>query len=275
MTELTINEQNYRGPSTWDEIKTSKQYLRLFKLSRVAVSAPFARFHSLKIIYGIPRRVTKLFFQNPNRLPEESDFLSPSDRAILLGMQLMETVKWVWDKIPVRRFFHQQIHIFGRTFSGPGDGFGEMKFGQYMFAERYFDALRKEGEDYKENMHLFIAALYRRDNGKDWSKTEIDRNLRWLRWMSPKKQEAIVFNYAGLRYQLTQDFKEVFPVPTEGETQTKKAKNASGWLDIVLSLSEKNIEMLYTYEKADLFLVMKVLTNTIIQNKEISANSKS
>lgn len=274
MTKLTINDQDYSGPSSWDELTTRKQYLKLFKLSRVAVSAPFARFLALKIIYGISKRVSKLFFDNRDRIPEEKDFLSPSDRAILLGLQLMDTIQWIWDKLPLQKFHYQDIRIFGRKFNGPGDSFGEMKFGQYMFVERFFEALRKEGQDYKQNLHLFLASLYRRDNSAEWNKKEIDQNLKWVRWISPKTQEAIVFNYAGLRYQLTQDFKEVFPKPAEGETQTAKAKNASGWLDILLSITEKDLRMLYSYENADLFLVMKVLTNVIRQNKELEAARK-
>jgi hypothetical protein len=274
MTNLSINDKSYTGPSSWDEIQTTKQYLRLFKLSRVAVRSTLARFHALKLVYGIPRKVSKLFFENNDRIPEESDFLSPSDRAVLLGEHLMETVQWVWNNMPLRKFRYQAIRILGRKFYGPGDSFSEMKFGQYMFVERFFEALQKDSQDYKTNMHLFLASLYRRNNNVEWSKNEIDRNLWWVRWLSPKKQEAIVHNYAGIRYQLTQDFPDVFPKPVAGATETVKAKNASGWLDIVLSISEKNIEMLYTYEKADLFLVMKVLTNTIRQNKEIQASAK-
>jgi hypothetical protein len=267
MTNLQINDKKYVGPDSWDTLTSQRQFLRLFKLSRVSTSAKFARFLALKIVYGIPKHVVKLFFDNPDRIPEESDFLSPSDRAILLGVQLMETVEWVWDKVPMSRWYYPSVLVFLKKFKGPEDGFGGLTFGQYMFSERFFDALQNENEDYKTNLQLFLATLYRPGSQKIFDPGKIEQYAKWLQWIPKQKQEAIVFNYAGLRYQLTKDFPEVFPKARDKESESLQAKNASGWLDVALSLTGKDLTMLKAYESADLWLVMKVLTNVIRENK--------
>ena len=269
MTNLQINNKHYSGPASWDELMSQRQFLRLFKLSRIATNATYARFLALRIVYKMPRRVVKLFFSNPDRIPDETDFFSPSDRAVLLGIQLMDTVAWVWDKVPLTRWYYPSLRIFGRKFKGTEDGFRGITFGQYMFSERFFDALQNENTDYKTNLQLFLGTIYRPTSQKSFDSSKIESNAKWLRWLPKQKQESIAYNYAGLRYQLTKEFPDVFPKPKEHDKESAQAKGSSGWLDVALSLSGKDLNMLYTYENADLWLVMKVLSNVIKENKAL------
>lgn len=257
--------KTYSGASSWDELGSKKLFLRLFKLSRIAVDAPFARFMAGKILFKVPGRYLKALFGDPRRLEDEQTLTSNSDLSILLGLQFMAHISWVWEKMPKRTWYFPSMRIFGRKYESISDGLSEMTFGQFMFVERYFEQCTDENAKYAENLRLFLACLYR-PQGSGFNHKDIERIAWWMRFVPSTRKEAILFNYTGLREHLCVRFPEIFPKPDPNDKTVKK-KGSSDWIDVALSLAGKDIEMFHAYENDDVWLVLKIIKNVILDAK--------
>lgn len=258
--------KDFKGAGIWDEIESTKQFVRLFKLSRFAVDSPHTRFFAAKLLYGLPDKYLMLIFNDPRRLTDDDMMLSGADRSLLMGMALMENMEWVWNEGPKVKWFFTDIFIWGRKFTSIGDNFAGLTFGQFMWVERYFELCINENAHYEKNLHLFLGSLYSA-SGEGFNHKSIESDAKWMRWMSKGKKEAILFNYTGLRDQLAKAFPAIFPPPDPNASAAKPVKSASGWIDVALSLAGKDIRMFHEYEQDDVWLVLKIISNVIEQSK--------
>ncbi|GAB3177649.1 hypothetical protein [Telluribacter humicola] len=273
---LTRGRRKYSGPSGWNELKKPSLYRKLYRLSRIGFHIPTTRFMALRLVYRMPERVSKLFFAPKTVSPTaEGSLLDDSDRTVLIGHQLLDTVQWIWDRFPNRRWHYKTLWVLWKRFQGPDDEFRGMTFQQFMFAERHFEETLKP-ERYRQGVLMLAATLYV-PRGRAFDPERIARHARWLRWVPGDLLEAIAHNYIGIRYQFTLDFPEVFESdPDDDENKVRKVRSATsaGWLDVALSLVGENIPLLHEYEKEELWMVMKVLQNAMIRNKELAEQNK-
>lgn len=258
--------KEFNGPGSWDEIASAKQFLRLFKLSRFAVESPYTRFLAAKVLYGLPDKYLTRIFSDPRRLTDGEMLLNHADRSVLMGMALMENMEWVWNESIEKRWFFPKVLLWGRRFVSIGDNFADLLFGQFMWVERYFELCINESADYEKNLHLFLGSLYTA-SGEEFSHKAIESTAKWMGWMSKAKKEAILFNYTGLRDQLAKAFPAIFPPPDPSNTPAKPVKSASGWIDVALTMAGKDIRMFHEYERDDVWLVLKIISNVIEQAK--------
>jgi hypothetical protein len=255
---------SYTGPKGWEEVKSPSLFLQLFRLSVIGLAVPAARFMALRLVYAMPERVSKLLF-NPKQ---------DIERHLLLGEQLMETVRWIWDEVPRRRWHVPTLRVGWRTLHGPGDRLQHMTFGQFMFVERYFEATQEEGKNYQQDMRYLAACLYL-PKGEGFRKDSLSARARWMNTVPKDQLQAIRLNYLGLRYQLTLDFKEVFHAPGEepAKKPTPPSATQAGWLDVALDLAGEDIRKLHDYEAEDLFLFMKLLQKVVIRARKMEVES--
>lgn len=264
MMELGIvidgKQRNYSGPAKWDELKNARMYQAIFRLSRITAVYSPARFGAIALLFGIPRKIRKYL----TTVTDETD----PDLLLTIDLLMQET-GWIWDEHPRKVFFHQRLKVLWKRFDGPRDSFGEMSFGKFIFADRFFEQL-KTSRDYKKTSRLFMAALYCPEEG--FHPKKIDELEKWMRLVPADVREAIIYNYAGLRMQLAENFPEVFEPPKAGD-KPKADKMATGWLDVAINLAGDDLGKLGEYQKGDLFLVMKVLKNAVVRSKLLEENN--
>lgn len=257
--QLQTNQKThtYTGPKGWEEVSTAQLFLQLYRLSVIGLTVPAARFIALRLVYRMPERVSKLLF-NPKQ---------DMERHLLLGSELMNTVRWIWDELPRRRWHLPALRVKWGRLHGPGDRLKHMTFGQFMFVERYFESTQEEGKNYADDMRHLVACLYL-PRKTAFDPETVSTRARWMATVPPDQQQAVRMNYLGLRYQLTLDFKEVFCAPGDVPSAKPSATQA-GWLDVALDLAGEDIRKLHDYETTDLFVMMKVLQKAVLRAREM------
>lgn len=261
-------KRTYTGPSGWEEVTSRKQFVRLTRLVFLGELIRSVRFAALKAVYGMsPFRAKELFSSKDYGRDHQDSILTTADQNAILGQKLLKTTDWIWNTLPHSKWHFPVIRILHKKYTGPGDGFSDMTFGQFIFVERYFSAIHKGADDYKFNLQMFLGSVFL-EKGNPFMMDNISRNARWLRLLKPRTQEAILHNYSGLRNTLVRSFPEIFESDPDTKPKQKTGKS-SGWLDVALSLAGDDLAKLHTYEENNLWLVMKVIHNAVLRSREM------
>lgn len=271
--QLTVAGQlkTYKGVSSWEEVTSRKQYIRLTRLVYLGELVPAVKFAALRVIYGInPKNVRELFSSRDFSRLNEGSTITVAEYNALTGQRLMDTTNWIWATLPHDQWHFPALRIFHKRFTGPASGLSDMTFGQFIFVDRYYSTIHKDAEHYAEHLKLFVSALFL-PKGKPFMMDNISRNATWVKFLKPKTQEAILHNYTGLRNSLVRTFPEIFEADPNAKPDKVLKKSSSGWLDVAMSLAGDDLAKLHTYEENNLWLVMKVIHNAVLRNREMEA----
>lgn len=166
------------------------------------------------------------------------------------------------------KHFFIEVPYKGNILHGFHDNFKYTKFGEFIFADTYYQAYR--GGDI-EMLDKFIAILYRPKNDKDtgdqrieFREDEVSTREALVNTFSLKLKKAIALNYALMRKNLEKKFPFVFP-------ETNEPCSGSGsWIDVYDSVVGD--DMIHSKEYADLYLtsVMRKINKAI--KEEIRRN---
>ena len=108
-------------------------------------------------------------------------------------------------------------------FRAPADKLKNVNFGQFIFADTYFQSYLEGNTD---DLNRFIACFYTDRVG--FNENSIENKAKIIRAASIFRREAIAVNYALVREWLSNCYPFVFEHPYEGQ---KKQKSA-GWVAI-------------------------------------------
>lgn len=145
----------------------------------------------------------------------------------------------IWEILKLQEFLYKEqqfnawilkeLKVKGQELYGPRDRFSYMKFGQFISADMLFMGYyANKSEDL---LNKFIAVLYLPQLNADFETESLDERAELLSALSDIDKQAIVFNYAGVRFWLTEKYPFVFK-QEENKNEIRLGKSQHGWMSI-------------------------------------------
>ncbi len=158
------------------------------------------------------------------------------------------------------------VSIDKEFYYGPKNQFSYMLFGEFIVADMLFmNYFESENEDV---LNKFIAVLYRNSVKNYNPKSNKDIRIQFdgefldhrslvIAKLSSITKQAILFNYAGVRYWLTKKYPFVFGSgKKENKQNIEFGNNRAGWMNIRRNLAGN----VFNLEKVDSLLLSDVLS---------------
>ena len=159
-----------------------------------------------------------------------------------------------------KHFFHK-IKVKRQTLHGYLDGFKYVKFGEFIFADTYYQAYRAGKQSMLEK---FIAVLFRPslpeskgDLRIPFNEEDVDDRQAVINKIPARVKKAIALNYALIRRDLEKKYPFVFPESND------QFSGSGSWVDVYDSVVGD--DMIHSKEYADLYLttVMRKINKAI------------
>lgn len=148
------------------------------------------------------------------------------------------------------------------AFKAPDDKMRNVSFGQFMYADTYFQSYIDGKTD---DLSRFVACLY--VNGKGFKEKSINANASIIKTISPVKLEAIAVNYTLIREWLAASYPYVF-----SRSEGRKKKNSPGWVALFDQVVGTDIVNSDKYARKPVNEMLRFLNN---QQKEYYRNGRN
>lgn len=145
--------------------------------------------------------------------------------------------------------------ISGRLFP-PGEKLKGMQFGQYVFADTYYDRYAETRD--REDLYKFVACVYL-PRKRQFEERTIGRRVKIIRKESDNVLEAVVYNHMMIRQWLAEAYTFVF----NKEGSKKKTSRQTTWLDVLDKVVGDDLVHEDAYARLPLHTVMRYLNNKI------------
>jgi hypothetical protein len=233
MQTLEVHGNRYQLPGTWNEM-TRLQLLDVLRILYGPESSLPTKLRLLSVLGGVNLSVLlDLPAVQCVQLYEAVDFLFDEEQG--LTQQLLPVL------VLERRYDRART-----KWVGPGSEFRNLLFGEFIFADTYFQAWAKHQS--AAALNLFLATLYRAqvpglspsdprwkgDQREPFNEHRIEHFAATLRHLDDAQKLAIVTWYRGCRRQLELEFPEVFGVH---ESDAGGRQGSGDWGRVLRKLS--------------------------------------
>jgi len=150
-----------------------------------------------------------------------------------------------------------------KSLSAPNAKLGGVSFGQFMFADTFYNDWCRSGSD--ADLNKFVTCIYFPKNYEFDNKyvfafekrtARLDKNLKY----------AISLNYRLVKEWLTDRYPLVFERPEGDEKPNKKRTNNSGWVKVFENIVGDDIIHSDNYAKLPVHNVLRFLSRKIKEN---------
>ena len=290
MFDITINNDTYPGPSTWNEL-TYDQLINLCHFAQPNVPANEFKTQFLLSILGLRTLIIEeryvgdevLFYFKKGK--KTIYILSNIDIACILYKFDFLFLKKEYPDGNIQYQFNShltknlipEIKINGITYYGPADSLTNILFHEYIVTEtNLVNYYQTQDEKFLNNL---IAALYREedpqynptdiafsgDRRKPFNDFQIEARANAISKLDPKIKQAILFFYDGCRNYLKICFPEVF----EGSGSGDNENIFKLFMKLVTALTNNDITKNEQVRKSYLYEVMISLQEMKIQSNKI------
>jgi len=174
--------------------------------------------------------------------------------------KLAQQIEFITDYKAYNTFIIKHIG----NFYAPKPRLEGVSFGQFMFADTYYNDWCMDGKD--EDLNKFVACLYLPKN------YTFDSNLLYAfekraSRLEPEIKYAITLNYRLIKEWLTEKYPLIFEKPEADEKKKKKAAAVgNGWVKIFESIVGDDIIHQDNYARLPVHVVLKFITSKIKEN---------
>ncbi|NQU84321.1 MAG: hypothetical protein HQ541_01040 [Mariniphaga sp.] len=176
-------------------------------------------------------------------------------------LKLTELVGFVSDFKPFKHFVINKLDCDEILYS-PKPKLKGMSFGQFIFADTYFNNYRFDSK--QEDLNKFIASLYLPEN-KAFDEDTIDQRSELIANLDIGTKEAIAINYQLIWEWLCNVYPLIFQKQEQDpdtviKEPVKKPKNNTNWIKILDSIVGDNIINMDKYTQLNVHTVLRHMT---------------
>lgn len=171
---------------------------------------------------------------------------------------------------------------------GPGDGLGNLNFGEFMAAEKRLELFNKNPASNSNALNELCGILFRKTNKQQ--KAYIDKRIRFEEGLIPERGQifqavagdvkaAILLNYRGAKAMFPKLYRNLFPPDLQDDDNENEApavnqkSQALTWLNMLTDMAERDVTKYPLIKKASLHETLKSIDETIALNKKMKAEA--
>ncbi|MEH0154029.1 hypothetical protein V6R21_07755 [Limibacter armeniacum] len=157
---------------------------------------------------------------------------------------------------------YQNPHPELSGLKGPADNFGNMSFMEFMHADTYFNAFRRNKRP--EALTSFLAAMYRSDrdfNAEDWQSSKVMERSRKLRKVPNMHKQSLVVWFSSCKRQLSSRNPNVFSGGNQEESNKKPT--SPNWHNILFEVAGPKMGDIHQVAKQNIHTVFAYLDREI------------
>ncbi|MDJ1500457.1 hypothetical protein [Xanthocytophaga agilis] len=250
-------------PKNWNEL-TGKQLLSVLKIIHQPISTEAKKLLLLKTILSVKMKsLRRMEIETVARCMYVLDPFIKGDVSLTKNLLPWLRLHLIWYQLPFKVY-------------GPADGFKNMSFLEFVFADTYYSQQfgKKPKPDALDKM---LAVLYRRKRDKDLPgsltyKGDIRQNFnehlisdhsKYFTNLDPVKKLAVRTWFSGCRQQL----EKMYPYVFSGDNQKKAA--SSGWTQVLISLAGEKFGTIDQTGTENLHTVLMHMNEVIKENEEL------
>jgi len=177
---------------------------------------------------------------------------------------LLHLIEFVNDNKPFHEFILKSVELEGKTFYGSLPQLRKVTFGQFIFADSYFNQFSEHS--LPEDLNKFLASLYTPISGR-FKQSYIDKYYPCFEKLGADSKEAILINYMLVKQWLSVKYPLLFVSEMEDkETASQKKKtnhDPMGWVKVLETLVGDDISNHKKYTCLPLHNVLRFLTRKI------------
>jgi len=229
------------APVAWNEL-SEQQFIEISRL----VNGKEIDFQFLSVMTSFSKRLIKaLSPYQLTKLSDQIDFIGNNSKShnYFFSSKLKET-----------KLYSPKPKLAGMT------------FGQFIFADTYYNTWLMDKDD--ETLNKFIASLYLLRNEK-FNEDTISEKKRLIENLPKDLRLSISFNYSLIISWLQHSYPLIFTSPvdqTDPKREVKIRLSNSGWLKIFESLVGEDLINRNKYAKLPLHTVFNYLTTKYKEN---------
>lgn len=172
--------------------------------------------------------------------------------------------------------------IFGDTFYGPGNGLSHLTFEEFIAAETRLELYTKNPTEHADKLDEFCGILYRETSAQyklladkriPFNEGLIPHYAQKIKETEPHIKDAIVLIFQGCKAQFPKLYRHLYPESlqkTEKKpTGVKPKSQALTWLNMVISMAERDVTKIDDIHKSPLHRALKVLDESIAYNNKV------
>jgi hypothetical protein len=179
---------------------------------------------------------------------------------VYLRYKLAQQLEFMTDYKPYNTFI---IKHWGQ-FYAPKPRLEGMSFGQFMFADTFYNDWCKDGKD--EDLNRFVACLYLPKN-YFFDSNHLEAFAKRTARLEPEVKYAISLNYRLIKEWLTEKYPLIFEKPDGDERKKKRpSTGGNGWIRIFESIVGDDIVRQDDYAKLPVNVVLRFISNKIKEN---------
>jgi len=277
---ITGLERTYNIPTAFHEL-TQDQFLGAVAIMNRTAERPEMQWLLIGLIMNVPKKDLETLNEVQRvQLLMELNFLYDTKALPYQAMiKSFSTLQYKAVYCP-----RKIARAFSTTLYGPGDGLGNLNFGEFMAAEQRLEAYNK-APDVHDQLNDFCGILFRKTSNQKKTFEDkripfreglISENGKVFATVSGDVKSAIVLNYMGAKGVFPKMYRKLFPPDLQDETTeqptaptAKKKSQSLTWLNTIIAMADRDVTKLDNIKQASLHTVLKVLDETISHNKKM------
>lgn len=272
--EIVIDGKTHKfsGPSSYSEVP-EKMIMPLLELVRKAAKTKGLILAIPAMIYGIPEQIWRIFFHSRAHYryialdaPEEEDALTD------LGIQILDTVKWVFTETPPATWLKKSITIGKDVYFSPADRLANITYGEFVLSQTYIHRdlaklcalLYRKGKNNKPFSKSDARCPFEQENVADDAAVFSSSDLESFR-------HYVFWNYHGCLEAMSRGFPHALETKKNaGDNQVKAVPSSKNpFMEATFALAEEDPRRYNDLLKENVYVVLKILDDRIKRNKEM------